>query len=477
MAGERGGAVSRPMQSLFVEGTLRVLSDGQLVSRYLARGDALAFEVLVERHAAMVQAVCRRSLADPADVDDAFQATFLVLARRSATVRDRDELGGWLFGVSRRVCLLANRARIRRRGHERRAAEERSLRTAARAVDDELAAAIDEEIERLPRPYRLPVVLCLLEGRTRSEAAAQLRWTEGMVRGRLARARALLRSRLTRRGLAPAGVLAALARERTADGAVPRAWIENAARNAVARRAAAGLVSAESAALAQGVIRTMMLKNLAAAVLALIAVAGLTACATSLVAGEDKPKAAAPAQGSAADAPFPEPTPAGKLAPSKQREALNRSRTNVFTEVADFDFWRAKAQLELQSLQAQVEAKKAEIAQRESEMKVKRLARDLALYEALEKAVPMRFAKETPVEDVLKYIKQESRTPALPNGLPIYVDPEGLHAAGKTMTSPVQIELEDVPLATTLRLICKQLGLSYQLKDGLLTISADRSFQ
>jgi RNA polymerase sigma factor (sigma-70 family) len=474
MAGGRPWAASRQLYSLFAEGTLGGLSDGQLVGRYLARGDELAFEALVERHGPMVVAVCRRSLLDPADLDDAFQATFLVLARRSGAVRNRGELGGWLFGVSRRVCLLANRARVRRLRHERRAAEQRTAKAFAAAppLDDELSSAIDEEIERLPRVYRLPVVLCLLEGRTRSEAAAQLRWTEGMVRGRLARARALLRSRLTRRGLAPAVVLASLARARPAECAIPRRWIENAARLAAGRQAAAGLSALDPAALAQGVIRTMTLKKLAAATLGLLLVAGLTVYATSLVAGEDTPLAAAPPAGTAAGT---RQDPAAAAGPERPKDRDEKKRpTHVFEEASDFNLWKQKAQLELKSLQAQLDAKKAEIAQRESEYKVKQLARDLALYDALVKPIPMSFAKETPLEDVLKYIKKESSSPALPSGLPIYVDPNGLKEAGKTLSSSVVIELEGVPLGTTLRLILRQLGLYYQVKDGMLTITDER---
>ena len=316
----------------------------------------------------------------------------------------------------------------------------------------------------MPLAYRLPVVLCMLEGRTRSEAAAQLRWTEGMVRGRLSRARALLQSRLSRRGLAPAVVLASLVGARAVECAVPRLWIENAARHGAGRRAAAGLASLDFAALAQGVIRTMMLKNLAAATLGHLLVAGLTVCATSLLAGEDKPAAgAAPAAAASA----------ASSAPANDRDGKNRREISSFEDAAQFDFWRQKAKLELKSLEAQLAAKKAEIAQRESEHTVKQLARELLLYDAMLKPIPMSFGHATPLEDVPRYIKKETCSSALPNGLPIYVDPVGLHAAEKTMTSPVQIELEGVPLATTFRLILKQLGLSYQLKDGLLTISVE----
>jgi RNA polymerase sigma factor (sigma-70 family) len=243
-------------QRLFREGSLTGLSDGQLLERYLASRDEFAFEVLVERHAALVLSVCRRSLDDPADCDDAFQATFLVLARRGRVVRNQKALASWLFGVARRACLLANRGAARRRKHERRAAKLRAGRGTSVVEPAESGRLVYEEIERLPSSYRLPVVLCLMEGRSRSEAAATLCWTESTVRGRLARARRLLRSRLIRRGVAPAAAVAALVREGRAAGTVPRALVEGAA------HAASGRTSAKVIALTEGVIKIMLLKKL-----------------------------------------------------------------------------------------------------------------------------------------------------------------------------------------------------------------------
>jgi RNA polymerase sigma factor (sigma-70 family) len=277
------------LQRLFAEGSLTGLRDDQLLERYLARRDELAFETLVERHAAMVLAVCRRSLADPGDLDDAFQATFLVLARRSCVVRDQKALASWLFGVARRVCLLANRAASRRRKHERRAAEQRVSSLNDAREPDESWALVYEEIERLPSSYRLPVVLCLMEGRSRAEAADALRWTEGMVRGRLARARRLLRSRLIRRGVAPATALAALARPGTAAGPVPRELIENAAHVATGRVAAGAVV------LSEGVIKMMFIKKLtlAASVLFGTVLVGWAAAAALSAGKEPNPAAVA----------------------------------------------------------------------------------------------------------------------------------------------------------------------------------------
>jgi RNA polymerase sigma factor (sigma-70 family) len=256
MGSDSPHSAGQHLQRLFAEGSLTGLSDGQLLERYLTRHDELAFETLVERHAAMVLTVCRRSLADASNLDDAFQATFLVLARRSRGVRNQKALASWLFGVARRVCLLANRAAVRRRKHERRAAEQRGTQRKCPTEPDENAALVYEEIERLPSAYRLPVVLCLMEGRSRAEAAEALRWTEGMVRGRLARARRLLRSRLIRRGVVPGAAMAVLTREGTAAGTVPRGLIEGAA------HAASGRATAHVAALTGRVIKIMLLKKL-----------------------------------------------------------------------------------------------------------------------------------------------------------------------------------------------------------------------
>ena len=309
MASGQTGSALPHIQRLFAEGSLTGLSDGQLLERYRARGDELAFAALVERHAALVLAVCRRSLENPADIDDAFQATFLVLVRRCRAVRRREVLGSWLFGVSRRVCLMANRTAARRRKHERRAAEQRGSRDGAVVAHDEPGDSVYEEIERLPSAYRLPLVLCLMEGRTKEEAAAELHWTEGMVRGRLARAKALLQSRLIRRGVAPATALEALTREGRAGGAVPRGLIEGATRAAT---------SATTAAVAwtERVIKIMLLKKLTLVSAVLFGVILVTWAATAaMVPGEnDDPPAGKPL-----------PIAAAQAAPGPRLPARNRA--------------------------------------------------------------------------------------------------------------------------------------------------------
>jgi len=261
------------LDRLFTAGSFVGLADGQLVERFLSHRDEDAFAMLVERHAPMVMAVCRRSLKDPGEVDDAFQAKFLILARRPGAVRGRDFLGGWLYRVARRVCLLANRAAARRRRHERRAAELRAVEAVIDMTHDDRWSEIYDEIDRLPASYRLPVVLCVLGGRTRAEAAAQLGWTEGSVRGRLGRAKELLRSRLVRRGFEPAVALAALLNERAQAEIVPKALIERTAYSA--SRAAAGMVSASTAALCREVLRTMLMTKLKLGAVALLAAGGI----------------------------------------------------------------------------------------------------------------------------------------------------------------------------------------------------------
>jgi RNA polymerase sigma factor (sigma-70 family) len=184
-------------------------SDAELLGRFADGRDEDAFAALLDRHGPMVLGVCRRVAADPDDADDAFQATFLVLARRAKSVRRRDAVAGWLYAVAVRVAQDARDRAARRRARERRA-DPPPPTPPPDPTGAELRAALDEEVRRLPEKYRAPVVLHHLEGLTKADAARRLGWAEGTVSGRLDRARALLRARLTRRGVAPpaAGLIA-----------------------------------------------------------------------------------------------------------------------------------------------------------------------------------------------------------------------------------------------------------------------------
>jgi RNA polymerase sigma factor (sigma-70 family) len=272
--------VRRHVRALFDVGTVAGLSDGQLLERCAGRGGEaaeLAFTALVERHGPMVLRVCRRVLVDPHDAEDAFQAVFLVLVRRARSIRSRDSVASWLHGVALRVSSAARSARERRTGHERRAAESTTVAANDRSAGDELGRALQEEISRLPERYQAAVVLCHLEGRTYDEAARLLGCPVGTVKSRLASAREKLRAGLTRRGLGPPSVVigGVLAAER-ARAAVPCHLAEVAVSSAVwpitGRIEATVVVPAAVAALAEGVLQTMILTKLRMTAVLLLAV-------------------------------------------------------------------------------------------------------------------------------------------------------------------------------------------------------------
>jgi RNA polymerase sigma factor (sigma-70 family) len=268
-------AVLRPIYRLFHEGTLVGSSDAELLEQFVARRDERAFEALVVRHGRSVQAVCLDVLRDAHDAEDAFQATFLILARKAGALWVGDSLAAWLHRVARRVAVEANRQKARRRAVETTGLdiEPAQAVTAATPSWGTLPQALHDEIDRLPEKYRIPIILCDLEALTRDEAARRLGWPPGTVAGRLARARALLRDRLVRRGHAEWSGFAILGQTRfVAHGDALAAWIKTTARllssSSVGGLKSSGAATGGSAALGQGVIRAMMwtrLKTIAVA--------------------------------------------------------------------------------------------------------------------------------------------------------------------------------------------------------------------
>ncbi len=189
-------------------------ADAVLLSRWIGERDEEAFAALVARHGPMVLGVCQRILGDAHEAEDAFQAVFLILARKAASLRRPEALAGWLHGVAARLAYKARTAARRRAGHSRTLAVE-PVDSRPDPLDlvtvREMLGLLDREIGALREVYRLPIVLCDLEGRTQEKAAEMLGWTLGSLRGRLLRGRAQLKARLTRRGLAlPAGVVLSL---------------------------------------------------------------------------------------------------------------------------------------------------------------------------------------------------------------------------------------------------------------------------
>jgi RNA polymerase sigma factor (sigma-70 family) len=275
--------------------------DAHLLQRFRERRDELAFGAIVRRHGRMVLRVCRDVLHRREDAEDAFQATFLVLARSAASIREGASLSSWLYGVAYRVAHSARRDANKRQAHERRARQVARTRTDLDPALRELQEVLAEEVSRLPEKYRAPFVLCCLEGKSKPEAAAQLGWKEGTVSGRLARARERLRQRLTRRGLTLAAVLCA--------GAV-------AAGDALALspplvrttiKAVLGAAPAPVAALAEGVTKAMFANKIKVATLLALLVGCLAAGAGALIcrAVAAEPAAQAPAP-PAAEKPWPE---------------------------------------------------------------------------------------------------------------------------------------------------------------------------
>jgi RNA polymerase sigma factor (sigma-70 family) len=271
--------VLRQVRSLFDLGVIGELTDGQLLERFATSGGEAAeraFAALVERHGPMVLRICRHHLRDANDVEDAFQATFLVLVQRARSLWVEDSLAPWVHRVARRIAVRARANAARRRDHERRAAEARPKAVASIEGDDGLAALLHEEIDRLPERCRVPVVLCDLEGLTHEQAARHLSWPIGTVKSRLTTGRQRLRARLVRRGVAPVTLTVAMA-ARPASAVVPAALVESTARTArlmVAGATVAGTVPYSVALLMKGVQSAMFMTRIKFALLACGLIAG-----------------------------------------------------------------------------------------------------------------------------------------------------------------------------------------------------------
>ena len=318
-------------------------TDGQMLQRFLLQREEAAFAALMQRHGPMVLGICRRLLDEPADVEDAFQATFLVLVHRAESVRKRESVGSFLHGVALRVAH-----RIRTHAQQRRIHERQAFLPRATPPDPivwrDLRPVLDEELDRLPEKYRAPLVLCYLEGKTHEEAARQLGWTNGTVCGRLARARDLLRGRLVRRGLTlSAATLPVLLTENALPAAVPGA-LSGGTLQAVLFHSGltgAGVLPARIIVLAEETARSLFLSKINAAVvltltLVLLAGAGVVIEQT-LRAKVEPPPPAGPLPEQAADkprvgGPLDAPLPNGAIA------RLGRTRFRHGAHVAALAF-------------------------------------------------------------------------------------------------------------------------------------------
>lgn len=249
------------------------LTDGELLDHFVNRQQESAFATLLRRHGPMVHGVCHRIIGASHDADDAFQAVFLILLRKAGSIGRRESVSSWLYRVAYHVALRARTQTERRRSQERQVEDMAVVGVRHEATWSDLRSVLDEELNRLPEKYRAPMVLCYLEDKTHDQAAEHLRWPVGTVRGRLARARDLLRERLTRRGLALSALGLTALLEQNASAAVPGSLFESTltvAAGVVAGKSA--VVSASVAALVEGGVPKMLLtkfKLVAAVVLCL----------------------------------------------------------------------------------------------------------------------------------------------------------------------------------------------------------------
>lgn len=280
MPARRANDLIEYIRRIALEGDGASLSDGDQLRRFLDSGEGAAFAQLVRRHGPMVWGVCRRILHNHQDAEDVFQATFLVLLRKAASIQPRERIGNWLHGVALRTARKAMAMAARRAERERHVSEMPEPLTAEQRPCWDLLPLLDQELSRLPDKYRAVIVLCDLEGRTRKEAAQHLRVPEGTVAGRLARARALLAKRLSRHGLGLIGAsLPAILSQDVETACVPvllvSRTISAATLLAAGQSAATGVISAQVASLTKGVLKLMLLTKLkTATVLLAVATAG-----------------------------------------------------------------------------------------------------------------------------------------------------------------------------------------------------------
>jgi RNA polymerase sigma factor (sigma-70 family) len=311
MAGSRIDNLIRFIRRVAAPANDPTASDAQLLERYAFARDETAFELLARRHGQMVLGVCRRVLGDAHDAEDAFQATFLVLARKAASAARYRSAGGWLYTVAYRVALRARARRAVRVTRELPLDEPPpavALGPASEAAWREVRQVIDEEVSRLPEKYRAPFVLFHLEGRSTAEVAQELGCPVGTVESHLSRARQRLRARLLRRGLAPTPALfAALAPQ--------EAWLPHPAVQVALAvvREGGGAVSAEAAVLAGEVVRSLGIAKPKMVILLLaVAMAGAASLAAATY-----PRAEFPVRPEISEA-----TPLEKLRPAEQDVAV-----------------------------------------------------------------------------------------------------------------------------------------------------------
>jgi RNA polymerase sigma factor (sigma-70 family) len=267
----QSGALVRYLRQLVDPQSARELSDALLLDRFASERDDGAFAVLVERHGRLVWEVCRHILHDDHDAEDAFQVTFLVLARKAGSIRKKQSIASWLYGVAYRVAQKARVAAARRRSHEAQAPPVGAARPASEMAWRELQGILDDELTRLPEKYKSPFILCCLEGKSKKEAADELGWKEGTVSSRLAHARKLLQLRLSRRGVTLSALLCGTAlAQNTALATTPPLLAASTVKAALSFVSGSSAQAGQTTVLAEEVLRAMAVTRLKLGVVFLV---------------------------------------------------------------------------------------------------------------------------------------------------------------------------------------------------------------
>jgi RNA polymerase sigma factor (sigma-70 family) len=320
------------------------LSDSELLRHFCTGREESAFAALMHRHGRMVWGVCRDVLRHEQDAEDAFQATFLALARQASSIRKGEAVASWLHGVARRIALTARRAAEARRVHERRASRMPPEKPLSEEALREALGMLDDEVQALPERQRAVFVLCCLEGKSRTEAAQALGWKEGTVASTLARARQLLHQRLARRGVTLTSALCAVALVRQAPAAAPAILARATVRAALSYTAGNGLpdtVSPMVVELAKGATTTMMTTKRMAALVVLLAL-GLGAAGLSALAPPAEPSQRPAKQPSQLPAKQPADQARGRPAAAEDKAAESCEVSGLVVGPDDKPFARAK---------------------------------------------------------------------------------------------------------------------------------------
>jgi len=482
-----GSGSSTTLERLFNGGATLGLSEAELLDRFVGGRDEAAFAALVDRHGPMVLGVCRRLLHDPHEAEDAFQAVFLVLARKAGGIGRKELVGNWLYGVSLKVATRARRLAARRPktgdvlDYD---ARRPSVPGPAESVaSNEAAARLHEEVARLPERYRAAVVACYFEGKSCEETAALLGCPVGTVKGRLSRARDLLRKRLERRGVTdPAALLTTALAAPDVRASVPAALAAQAVRAGLAAASSpyfvwmtASVASTSIHSLAEGVLRTMFLAKLKSLAIptGLIA-AGLLVAGAGLAASQDDPKPDAEkapkpaAKAEAAESPDSKAAgePQSKPAPrrSQQNADLGIGRRRSVPQRSQPIIGPGVVYMNLSN--PVYIAKASAFLEAHGDTGVNQ-----GIYDALDRKLSIRLGEDSTLGGLLKQVRAVKNTDGKP--MPVFVSRAALESEGVDLSTPIELELDDVPLRPVLRLALKDLGLAFCVRDGILIISTE----